>query len=300
MSSVPRVINTNLPALNSLEQFRANSLRLQASSDRLATGKQVSRSADNVSGYAIVQNFRSQTGRNEQVLKNIQDGQSMLDVADGTMAAITDAMQRMRELLVNMANDVNGPENRISMAKELRALAEEIDRQAEGSDFNGINLLDGTAVTAQIQIGINSAAGTNTLDLADALQSQRVADTGIVNGAVSGGFIADLDDLYDGTTTQLTSSDLIYQYMEDFDAALDQLTTQRATVGALQSRMELAVNTIEEQQVNLTRARSRIEDTDYAAESAEFAQAQILQQAAVSILSQSNNNARQVLELLNS
>lgn len=296
--ALQRIVNTNIASLTALRQLRNNTQRLENANSKLASGKRILRSADDVSGFNIARRFESQAIRTDQALRNIQDGNSILNVADGALSTMNDALQRIRELLVGMSNDTNGPENRVSYARELRATLEEIDRQATASNFNGINLLDGTATNGIIQIGINSTVGSNTLDISSSLASARIADLNLDSGGLATAFITSLDDIYDGTTTQLNTSDRVLTYMQDVDAALNTLTTRRADIGAFQNRLTLMQENLSQQTINLQQSRSVIEDADIAKESAEFTQAQVLQQASVSILAQTNFTQESILSLL--
>jgi flagellin len=300
MSNV-RAVNTNLSSLYALENLRKNTERVSQASNRLATGKKIVTAADDVSGYSIARTISSQVKRSEQALSNLQDAQSLLQVADGSLSTVTESLQRVRELLVGLSSDSNSIEQRTSFAKEIRAQLEEVDRLSQASDFNGIKLLDGSTTSALFQIGINSNVAVNTLDVSSALTSTRILDLNLITtGTNASTFITSLNDIFDGTTTQLNSSDRAYLYLKDVDLALTRITGQRTSVGAFQKRLESTANDLSSQSINLQQAQSNIEDADIAKESAEFTQAQIIQQAAVSILAQSNSRQQDVLRLLQS
>jgi flagellin len=251
MSNV-RAVNTNLSSLYALENLRQNTERVNQASNRLATGKKIVTAADDVSGYSIARTISSQVKRSEQALSNLQDAQSLLQVAEGSLTTINNSLQRVRELLVGLSNDTNSIEQRNSYAKEIRDQVEEIDRLSQASDFNGIKLLDGTTTSALFQIGINSNISINTLDVSSALTSARAADLGLITtGANASTFITSLNDIFNGTTTQLNSSDRAYLYLRDVDAALTAVTSHRSAIGSFQKRLESASEDLSSQSINL-------------------------------------------------
>ena len=292
-------INTNLNAIRSLQTLRINTARTDTAAQDIASGKKINRSADDASGYAISQRLTADILTGQRADQNIQDGLSMLQVTEGSISVMGDNLQRIRELTVQLGNDSNGTEQRNSIAKEMRALLDDTNRLSAASQFNGMNVLDGSMTDAKVQIAGGSTLATNTIDIVGAF-SQLDSITMGLEGVVAPPrwTPATLNDIFDGTTTQLTSSDRVLSYLIDIDNALSVLNTQRSTVGALSNQLERTGSYLGVSTLNIQASRSRIVDTDIAKTSAEYTQAQVLQNAAVSILQQANVSNQAVLQLL--
>ena len=236
----------------------------------------------------------------------------MLQVAEGAISTIGDILQRVRELTVQAANDTNSIESRNAIEAEIRALLSDADRVAEATAFNDIQLLNGTladdgnplTLEAPIQIGPNSTAQTNVMNIALAFMNAHTGDPafagpglGIFDG-VGGGppantMFADIAsiDFPDNQTAQ--------NFLLDIDRALDSVISQRATMGSFQNQLESVINNLQIGIENFATSISRIRDLDVAEESSQLIQSQILQQSAVQVLAQSNRLPQMVLGLLN-
>ena len=292
-------INTNLNAIRSLQTLRLNTDRTDRAAQNIASGKKINSSADDASGYAISQRFTVDILTGQRADQNIQDGLSMLQVAEGSMSVMGDNLQRVRELAVQMANDVNGTDQRNNLAKEMRALLDDTNRLSIASQFNGMNVLDGSLTDAKVQIAGGSNLSTNTIDILGAFAQLDTTTMGLEGVVVPPRWTpATLNDIFDGTTTQLNSSDRVLSYLGDIDNALQFLNRQRSTIGALSGQLERAGSFSSLTTLNMQASRSRIVDTDIAKASAEYTQAQVLQNAAVSILQQANVSNQAALQLL--
>ena len=292
-------INTNLNAIRSLQTLRLNTDRTDRAAQHIASGKKINSSADDASGYAISQRLNVDILTGQRADQNIQDGLSMLQVAEGSMSVMGDNLQRVRELAVQMANDVNGMDQRNSLAKEMRALLVDTNRLSIASQFNGMNVLDGSLTDAKVQIAGGSNLSTNTIDILGAFAQLDTTTMGLEGVVAPPRWTpATLNDIFDGTTTQLNSSDRVLSYLGDIDNALQFLNGQRSTIGALSNQLERAGNFSGLSTLNIQASRSRIVDTDIAKASAEYTQAQVLQNAAVSILQQANVSNQAALRLL--
>jgi flagellin len=292
-------INTNLNAIRSLQTLRLNTARTDNAAQDIASGKKINSSSDDASGYAISQRLSVDILTGQRADQNIQDGLSMLQVTEGSISVMGDNLQRIRELAVQMANDVNGTDQRNSLAKEMRALLDDMNRLSASSQFNGMNVLDGSLLDAKVQIAGGSNLATNTIDILGAfaqLDSTTMGLEAVVDP--SRWTPATLNDIFDGTTTQLNSSDRVLSYLGDIDNALTFLNGQRSTIGALSNQLERAGSFVGLSTLNIEASRSRIVDTDIAKASAEYTQAQVLQNAAVSILQQANISNQAALQLL--
>jgi flagellin len=282
-----------------LQTLRLNTARTDNAAQDIASGKKINSSSDDASGYAISQRLSVDILTGQRADQNIQDGLSMLQVTEGSISVMGDNLQRIRELAVQMANDVNGTDQRNSLAKEMRALLDDMNRLSASSQFNGMNVLDGSLLDAKVQIAGGSNLATNTIDILGAfaqLDSTTMGLEAVVDP--SRWTPATLNDIFDGTTTQLNSSDRVLSYLGDIDNALTFLNGQRSTIGALSNQLERAGSFVGLSTLNIEASRSRIVDTDIAKASAEYTQAQVLQNAAVSILQQANVSNQAALQLL--
>jgi flagellin len=294
-----KFVNSNLNAIKALQTLRTNTNRVDRAAQDIASSKKIRSSADDASGYAIIQNLNFDLLTSQRATQNVQDGLSMLQTTEGSLSVMNDNLQRIRELVVQGASDTYGPEQRTNIAKEMRSLLDEINRMSAAATFNGSNLLDGSLTDAKIQIAGGSSLTGNTIDIVGAFAKIDTTTLGL-EGVVDPPrwTPSTLNDIYDGTTTQLTTADRMRSYLKDLDNALSVISNRRGTIGALSNQLEGANEYINNSILNITASRSRLEDTDIAKSSAEYTQAQVLQNAAVSILSQANVSNQAVLQLL--
>jgi flagellin len=220
--------------------------------------------------------MRSQIRSFAQAGRNAQDGISLVQTAEGAMNETSNILNRLRELAIQSSNGTLSDTDRATIDTEAQALIEEIDRIASGTEFNGVNLLDGTNASVGIQVGIDSG-GTNVLSVN--FSDATAATLGV-----------DSLDLSDTTGASAALSAL--------DTAIDTLNTARGDLGATQNRLQSAFASIQNVRENLSAAESRIRDVDVAFESADLTRNSILQQAAVSVLSQANVQPQLALSLL--
>jgi flagellin len=292
------VINTNKTSLIALDRLRTNTNLVNQAADQLASGRKINGPNDDAAGYSIARLLDQQIITKQRALQNAQDGISLLEVADGSLGQINDGLQRVRELTLALANDTNSQNERDSYAKEIRSVLEDIDRIGKATSFNSVNLLDGTATNAKVQIGFGTDPSANTVDITSALGQVDNTTLGVVLGTNAGAFITSLDDVFNGTTTQLSSNSRALQFISDLDGALSRLSVQRGSVGGFTNQLSRLVEFIGTATVNEQQAQSRIQDANIAQVSAQYSQAQVIQQAAISILGQSNSSNENVLSLL--
>lgn len=287
MSLVP---NTNISSLIAQRRLGTNSKNLQRSLERLSSGYRINRAADDAAGLTISQNLVSSIRRMKQAARNTQDGVSVLQTAEGSLSVIGDNLQRVRELTVQAANDTNDAVARLAITNEIKSLLTDVDRIAAATNLNGIPLLDGTATNALLQIGPNSNAATNSVDLTSALTDASSLGIGIV-GILPKTFatVADID---------LSTNALSTAFLTDVDSALQAVNVQRATIGSLQNQLESVSSNLEQGVENFSASNSRIRDVDIAAETALMTQSQIMTEAATTVLSQTNQLPRMILSLL--
>lgn len=267
-------VNTNIASLTAQRNLSSVSGRLQGNFSRLSSGLRIATAADDAAGLGISEKMRSQIRSYTAAGRNAQDGISLVQTAEGALSEASNIMGRMRELAVQASNGTLSTTDRATINDETGALIEELDRIASSTEFNGVNLLDGSSATAGIQVGINDGETINVN-----LQDTTTATLGV--------------DSVD-TTTAANASDAL----ATIDTAIDTLNTARGSLGASQNRLTSAFASIQSSRENLSAAESRIRDVDVAHETADLTRNTILQQAAVSVLSQANVQPQLALRLL--
>lgn len=274
------VINTNVKSLMAANAMAVNNRALTSAMEKLSTGKRINSAADDAAGLSISNRMTSQIRGLNQAVRNANDGISVAQTAEGATQEITNMLQRMRELAVQSVNDTNSSADRTSLQSEVSELQDEITRIAENTRFNDMTILQGSASTAgttgTMTFQVGAASGeTITLDLVSMTASGlSVADVDISTTSGAAGAIATLDDAIAS--------------VDDF----------RSDLGAKINRMTHAVDNLTNVAQTTSAARSRILDTDYAAESTELARTQIIAQAATAMLAQANQQPQSVLALL--
>lgn len=273
------VINTNMSSLISQKNLSHSRNALGTSMERLSSGMRINSAKDDAAGQAIANRMNSQIKGMAQAQRNANDGISMIQTTEGALNQINNNLQRVRELAVQAASDTNDVADRESIQTEITERINEIDRVAKSASFNGIKLADGTNASLQIQIGANTEAEDSiTINLTDGTTAGLSVD-GLTAGAV-------------------TDSTAAYATIDAVDAALKTVDTARSGLGATLNRFDSVISNLQNSETNLSAARSRIEDADYAKEVAEMTRAQILQQAGTSVLAQANQIPQGVLSLL--
>jgi flagellin len=283
-------INTNVTSLIAQRKLAINQGALQKNMERLASGYRLNHASDDAAGLTISQNLISQTQRMQQAARNTQDGIGLLQTAEGSLSVIGENLQRVRELAVQASNDTNSPQMRTAITNEIQALLNDGDRIAISANMNGINLLDGSATNAVIQVGVNSNALSNTVDISSVLVDASAGGLGLI-GSTGQTFstVAAID---------LSSSAFALSFINDVDAAITAVNIQRANIGSFQNKLNSVDNNLNDAIINFSAANSRIRDVDIASETASMTQNQILTQAATMILTQTNDLPKTMLSLL--
>jgi len=275
------VINSNTISLNAQRNTSTSQGSLAVSMQRLSSGLRVNSAKDDAAGLAIADRMTSQVRGMNVAVRNANDGISLAQTAEGALGKVSDSLQRMRELAVQARNATNTTTDLDSIGKEFGQLGLEIQRVLGGTTFNGKTIIGAQAGTQTFQIGAN----TTTNDVVDVATTDLTADATIT--AVTGASISNTD-----TATTLKT------VIDNIDTAMTTVTSQRATLGASQNRFDAVIANLQVSVENQTAARSRILDTDYAAETANLSRAQILQQAGTAMIAQANQLPQQVLTLL--
>ncbi len=285
---MPQTINTNLASLNAQRNLNGSQMSLATSMQRLSSGLRVNSAKDDAAGLAIAERMNAQSKGMTAAIRNANDGISMAQVAEGALGKATDLLQRMRELTVQAANGTNTDADRTSLDQEFGELAKEIQRVVSGTSFNGKKIVGADAGTTTFQIGANTTAGEDTIDVAFTNMTADASITTIAGTDVSG-------------TGRVTIGDSTVNFqavIDDIDGALDKINSERAVLGATQSRFEAIISNLQIGVENQSAARSRIMDADFAAETANLSRAQVLQQAGNAMVAQANQLPQQVLSLL--
>jgi flagellin len=268
-------INTNLSSLNAQRNLTKSSNELSTSMQRLSSGLRVNSAKDDAAGMSIATKMDAQIRGMSQASRNANDGISMIQTADGALSNISDALQRMRELAVQGANATNGDSEWSNIDTEMKALNTEIGRIASDTKFNGTALLNATAVSKDIQVGADSG--------------QKITVSFGANTAYAGLSATSI------VVTDVTSASAAITAIDD---ALKSLNTERSSLGTAQNRMGYAISNLATNIENQSAAKSRITDTDYAAETSKLSRSQILQQAGTAMLAQANSAPNNVMSLL--
>jgi flagellin len=266
---MPMSINTNVVSLNAQRNLSMSQSSLATSMQRLSSGLRVNSAKDDAAGLAIATRQDAQIRGINVSIRNANDGISLAQTAEGALATITDALQRMRELAVQAQNGSNGTSDRANLNTEYQQLSAEITRIAAQTKFNGTAIVGPSAGAQVFQVGANAGDTLTITTTAVATVAGNVSTVG-------------------GATTALGA----------IDTALNTINTDRATYGAAMSRFSMAIQNLQISGENQSAARGRIMDADFAAETANLSRAQILQQAGSAMVAQANQLPNQVLALL--
>lgn len=285
------VINTNATATLTANALERNERAMGQSMERLSTGLRINSASDDAAGLAISSKLTSQVRGLDQAQRNANDAISMIQTADGAAIEIDNMLQRMREVAVQAANGTNTTSDIANLDIEFGALADEIDRIVNATEWNGMSILDGTS-------GISGATSTFSFQIG-ANNAQAVivdfSDFNLAEGASGTPMGADLSAALSATGTITSTTTGI---ITTLDTAIAGVASQRATFGAAVNRLEYTVDNLANVSQNTEASRSRIQDANYAAETTELARTQIIQQAGTAMLSQANQQAQSVLALL--
>jgi flagellin len=261
-----------------------NNEGLSSSLERLSSGYRINKSADDAAGFAISENLRAKTRGLNQAKRNANDGVSLVQVAEGSLNEVNNILVRLRELSVQAASDTLGVKEKGFLQKEYTQLVDEVDRISQTTEFNGLSLMSDEAAQSDIsiQVGYNGEKqDTIKLKLSDTAEginseSLKIKDTNLAG----------------------ESREVIAANLGVIDDALTKVASQRASLGASQSRLTSAINNLSINTESLQAANSRIRDVDFAEETAKLTQSRILSQSSLAVLSQANQRPEMALTLL--
>ena len=286
-------INTNVAAQMAANALAKNDRAMTQTMERLATGSRINSASDDAAGLAISSKLTAQVTGLNQAVRNGNDAIAMLQTADGAMEEVGNMLQRMRELGVQGGTGTLSSTDRTALNTEFVALRTEIERIADNTQWNGDNLLDGSAganglLTFQVGYEATQVITVNVGDL-----NLAAGATAYAAGTAAGGIVgADLSAI------TITTAALSNTQVTALDVAIAGIDSKRATIGAAVNTLEFAVDNLSNVSQNTSAARSRIQDANYAAETTELARTQIIAQAATAMLSQANQQSQNVLSLL--
>ncbi|MFG6327210.1 MAG: flagellin [Lachnospiraceae bacterium] len=268
------VVQHNMTSMNANRQLGITVGNQAKATEKLSSGYKVNRAGDDAAGLTISEKMRSQIRGLNKASTNAEDGISAIQTAEGALNEAHEILQRMNELATQAANDTNTSSDRTAIKKEVDALTSELNRISSTTQFNTMNLLDGTFTGKNLQVG--------------ALNGQTIAiSIGSMSAATLGVDSLEVDD-----NTNAGKS------MSKIQAAISKVSTQRSALGALQNRLEHTVKNLDTTAENTQAAESRIRDTDMANQMVEYSKNSILQQAGQSMLAQANSANQGVLSLL--
>lgn len=265
-------INTNMNAITALNQSTKNTALAGTSMNKLSSGLRINKAGDDAAGLAVSEKMRAQIRGMEQADRNVQDGISLVQTAEGALGEAGNIAQRMRELAVQGANDTLDSTDRAKISTELKSLGEEMEKIATETKFNGTKLLNG-ATTINIQAGANS-------------ETREIVTTDLSSIAKS------ISSLSVGSTTSAQAA------ITSIDKALENINIGRASMGVMQNRLEATSSTLTTSTENLTAAESRIRDVDVAEEMMNLSKLNLLNQAAQAMMSQAKSQPEGVMQLL--
>lgn len=274
------IVQHNMSALNTNRQLGITNRVLSKSTEKLSSGYRVNRAADDAAGLSISEKMRSQIRGLDQASDNAQNGQSLIQTAEGAMNEIHSVLQRMRELTVQASNDTNVTKDRTAIAQEMKQLTKEIDRIASQTEFNTMKLLTGGFKDKNLQVGAN-----NGQFITVTIQSMSTGSLGVT--------AADVANLIStGTSTDISP------LISIVNAAIETVSNERSKLGAIQNRLDHTIDNADNMAENLQSAESLIRDVDMADEMVTYSAKSILQQAGQSMLAQANQATQGVLSLL--
>ena len=267
------LINTNMSSLIAQNNLNNTQNAIQSSLSKLSSGYRINTAADDAAGLAISQKMKAQISGLNQAGRNAQDGISLIQTAEGAMSQTQSILQRMRELAVQSSNDTNTSSDRVQIQLEVTALTKEVARISTSTQFNTQNLLDGT-FKGKIQVGANVGEIITV-----AVATMTATQLGVSGLSVSSQIAANVA-------------------IGTISAAIDQVSTGRAQLGALQNRLTHTIANLTTSSQNMTAAESQISNVDMAAEMSSFTKNQVLSQAGIAMLAQANQAPQSILKLL--
>ena len=285
------VVNTNIAASLAQASLMKNERALGTAMEQLSTGRKINSAGDNAAGLAISTRMSSQIRGLDAAIRNANDAVSMVNTAEGALDEITTMLQRMRELAVQAGTGTTDAADRTYLQSEFTALRTEIDRIADNTQWNGRNILDGSA-------GASTGKSTVAFGIGQDGTAAQTLSTSFGNFNNTTGKLSGLASKVITGTTITSAITVAAAAITEIDVVIADVSAQRASFGAVSNRLTHAVDSLTNTKTNSEAARSRVLDTDYAAATSELARTQIIQQAGTAMLAQANTMPQTVLALL--
>lgn len=275
------IVQHNMSAMNTNRQLGITTTNLSKSTEKLSSGYRINRAADDAAGLSISEKMRGQIRGLNQASSNAQDGQSLIQTAEGALGEIHSVLQRMRELTVQASNDTNVTADRQAIAQELTALTSEIDRIATQTEYNTMKLLSGGFTKKGLQVGANAKQ-----TISFSISAMSASGLGVAADKVA------------QIVSVSNTNKAITGVISVVNTALVHVSKQRSALGALQNRLDHTIANDDNESENLQSAESKIRDVNMAKEMVSYSSLSILQQAGQSMLAQANQSTQGVLSLL--
>ena len=287
-------INTNISSLVAQSNLAKATTSLNTAIERMTTGYKINHASDNAAGYSIARNWETQLGSLDVAADNAATGADMLATLEDTYALVTSHIQRVRDLTEQAANGTYGSQSLLAIQSEITARLQEVDRIAANCEFNGLKMMTGDMGEISLQVGLYAEGDSQILlsqDLFDAADIKSLfggTDTLSVVAEKCVGYNSTNSDFSNDASTMLTK----------IDEVINTISGRITTLGAAQNRIDSAIESIDVQSENITSSLSTLRDADIAEESSNYIQAQILQQAAATLLATANQTPSIALNLL--
>ena len=272
-------INTNVASMQAQSSLNKVNRESQESFAKLSSGQRITKAADDAAGLAISEKLKAEIRSAQQANRNVNDGVSLVQVAEGGLNETSNILVRMRELAIQSASDTVGDSERGMANLEYQQLKSEMDRISEVTEFNGKKLLNGSGDKIDFQVGTG----------ADEFKDRISLDTSVINSGIDAMGVEGVD---------VSSKEGAQGSLGALDSAIEKISGQRAVLGSLQNRLTSTSNNLQVYTENMSSANSRIRDVDYAEESAKQARNQILTSAGTSVLAQANVSSQNALKLI--
>lgn len=294
------IVQHNMSALNTNRQLSITNTNVSKSTEKLSSGYRINRASDDAAGLSISEKMRAQIRGLKQASTNAQDGQSLIQTAEGAMSEIHSVLQRMRELVVQASNDTNVSTDRKAIAKEVRQLTSEITRIATQTEFNTMKLLSGKFTGKHLQVGANgkqqikisiTKLTASALGLSGKVGGQQVDNKSIASIISTGKFKNKAGKVLEGYSA-------ITALISIVNTAIVSVSTKRSYLGAIQNRLDHTIANANNMAENLQSSESKIRDVNIADEMVSYSSLSILQQAGQSMLAHANQATQGVLSLL--
>jgi len=270
-------VRTNLAAMMGAGQLNSTNGNLSLSLARVSSGLRITKAADDAAGLGVATNLQAQSVSTAQAMRNANDGISIIQTAEGAQNEVIDILQRMRELAVQSSSETLENSERSYIQDEFTSLRSEIGRISSVTEFNGILLSNGGTTEIEVQVGIQSDNSSRiTVSLGDLTTGELGVDTSV----------------------SLSASTAAQNAIDSIDSALDTVNGYRSDLGAVQNRLDSALNNNQTFLESVEGARAAIQDADYAEETSEMTKFQIMQQAGIAALAQAKNMNQSVISLL--